>query len=155
MPTLADNRQARHDYQILETFEAGIILTGPEVKSAKAGQVNLRASYVTIKDNAAWLINCHIAPYKPANLGAGYQPTRTRKLLMKRHEIDTLIGKSKAAGQTLVPLSVYTKRGLVKVEIALGRGKRLHDKRETIKKREIKRSIERMMRQKPWGLTYL
>ncbi|MBI4426749.1 MAG: SsrA-binding protein SmpB [Candidatus Kerfeldbacteria bacterium] len=148
MPHLADNRQARHDYHILETFEAGIILTGPEVKSAKAGQVNLRGSYVTIKDNAAWLVNCHIAPYKPANLGANYIPTRTRKLLLQAHELATLIGKSKAQGQTLIPLSVYTKRGLVKVQIALARGKKLHDKRATIKKREAKRSIERAIRMK-------
>lgn len=148
MPSLADNRHARHDYQILETFEVGIVLSGAEVKSAKAGQINLRGSYVTIRDNAAWLINCHIAPYKPANLGTGYQPTRTRKLLLKRHEIDTLIGKSKAQGQTVIPLSVYNKRGLIKVEIALARGKKTHDKRETIKKREAKRSIERAMRQK-------
>ncbi|MBI4093316.1 MAG: SsrA-binding protein SmpB [Candidatus Kerfeldbacteria bacterium] len=148
MPHLAENRQARHDYEILETLEAGIILTGPEVKSAKAGQINLRASYVTIRNNAAWLINCHIAAYKPANL-QNYNPTRTRKLLLNKHEIDTLIGKSKAQGQTLIPLSVYTKRGLVKVEIALARGKKAHDKRATIKKREAKRSIERAMRMKP------
>lgn len=148
MPTLADNRQARHDYNILETLEAGIILTGAEVKSAKAGQVNLRGSYVTIKDNAAWLINCHIAPYKPANLGASYVPTRTRKLLLTRREIATLIGKSKAQRQTIIPLSVYTKRGLVKVEIALARGKKAHDKRATIKKRESERDIRRAMRQK-------
>lgn len=148
MPTLAENRHARHEYQILETFEAGIILTGGEVKSAKAGQINLRGSYVTIRDNGAWLINCHIAPYKPANLDPSYQPTRTRKLLLNKHELDTLIGKSKAQAQTVIPLSVYTKRGLVKVEIALARGKKQHDKRESIKKREAKRSIERAMRQK-------
>ncbi|MBI4090280.1 MAG: SsrA-binding protein SmpB [Candidatus Kerfeldbacteria bacterium] len=148
MPTLADNRHARHDYQILETLEAGIILTGPEVKSAKAGQVNLRGSYVAIKDNAAWLINCHIAPYKPANLGASYTPTRSRKLLLQAHELATLIGKSKAQGQTLIPLSVYTKRGLVKVEIALARGKKAHDKRATLKKREAFREIARALRRK-------
>lgn len=148
MPTLAINRQARHDYHILETFEAGIILSGPEVKSAKAGQINLRGSYVTIKDNAAWLINCHIAAYKPANLGSSYSPTLTRKLLLKAQEIAALVGKSKAQGQTLIPLSVYTKRGLVKVEIALARNKKQRDKREDIKKREVKRDIGRAMRRK-------
>ena len=147
MPTLAENRQARHDYHILETFEAGIVLTGPEVKSAKAGQVNLRGSYVTIRNNAAWLINCHISPYKPANQ-QHYPPTRSRKLLLTKHEVDTLIGKAKTQGQTVVPLSVFSKRGLIKVEIGLVRGKKLHDKRAAIKKRESMRDIGRAMRQK-------
>jgi SsrA-binding protein len=147
MPHLAENKQARHDYEILETFEAGIVLTGPEVKAAKLGQVNLRGSYVTIRDNAAWLLNCHISAYKPANL-QNYLPTRTRKLLLTKTEIDTLIGKSKAAGQTLIPLSVYSKRGLVKVDIALGRGKKQRDKRDDIKKREAKRDMDRALRRK-------
>lgn len=147
MPHLAENKQARYDYEILETFEAGIVLTGPEVKAAKLGQINLRGSYVTIRDNAAWLLNCHISAYKPANLQS-YSPTRTRKLLLKKQEIDTLIGKSKAAGQTLVPLSIFSKRGLVKVDIALARGKKQKDKRDDIKKREAKRDISRAMRRK-------
>lgn len=149
MPSLAENRQARHEYEILETYEAGVVLTGPEVKSAKAGQISLRGSYVTIKDEAAWLLNCHIAPYRPANLGAGYDPTRSRKLLLRREELSSLIGKSKAAGQTLVPLSLYTKRGLVKVQLALVRGKKLHDKRRTIKEREVRREVARALRRKP------
>lgn len=148
MPNLAENRQARHEYQILETLEAGIILTGAEVKSAKAGQMNLRGSYVNIRDNAAWIINMHIAPYQKANEPHGYNPTRNRKLLLQKHEIDSLIGKAKAQGQTLIPLSVYTKRGLVKVELALARGKKARDKRATIKKRESDREIGRAMRKK-------
>ncbi len=148
MPNLAENRYARHEYHILETFEAGIILSGAEVKSAKAGQINLRGSYVNVRDNSAWIINLHIAPYQKANQPPGYNPTRTRKLLLQKHEIDSLIGKSKAQGQTVIPLSVYSKRGLVKVELALARGKKLHDKRATIKKRESERDIRRAMRRK-------
>ncbi|MFH0829124.1 MAG: SsrA-binding protein SmpB [Candidatus Kerfeldbacteria bacterium] len=148
MPNLAENRYARHEYQILETFEAGIILSGAEVKSAKAGQINLRGSYVTVRDNAAWIVNMHIAPYQKANQPQGYNPTRTRKLLLQKHEIDSLIGKSKAQGQTVIPLSVYTKRGIVKVELALARGKKAHDKRAGIKKREADRDIARAIRQK-------
>ncbi len=148
MPQLAVNRQARHEYEVLERFEAGIILSGPEVKSAKSGQVSLRGSYVTIRDHAAWLLNCHIPPYPPANLGPGYDPTRSRKLLLQRHEIAALIGKSKAAAQTIVPLAFYTKRGLVKVELGLVRGKKLHDKRASIKRREADRQIARAIRQR-------
>ncbi len=149
MPNLAENRYARHEYSILETFEAGIILSGAEVKSAKAGQINLRGSYVNVRDNAAWIVNMHIAPYQKANQPPGYSPTRTRKLLLNRHEIDTLIGKSKAQGQTVIPLAVYSKRGIVKVELALVRGKKAQDKRASIKKREASRDIARAMRQKP------
>lgn len=148
MPTLTENRQVHHDYEILETIEAGIVLTGAEVKSAKLGQITLRGSYVTIRDGGAWLVNCHVAPYKPANIGAGYEPTRSKKLLLNRHELSSLIGKSKAQGQTVVPLSVFTKRGLVKVQIALVRGKRQHDKRASIKKRETEREIARASRRK-------
>lgn len=148
MPHLAENRQARHEYQILETFEAGIVLSGAEVKSTKAAQVNLRGAYVSIKDDAAWLINCHIAPYQPKNQPQGYNPTRTRRLLLKRTEIATLIGKSKAQGQTVVPLAVYSKRGLIKIELALVRGKKAQDKRSTIKKREADREIGRALRRK-------
>lgn len=149
MPSLADNRQAHHDYQILETFEAGIVLSGAEVKSAKSGQINLRGSYVTIRDDAAWIVNMHIAPYQKANQPQGYEPTKTRKLLLHREELSSLIGKSKAQGQTVVPLSVYTKRGIIKVEIALARGKKSRDKRSTIKKREAARDIARALRRKP------
>lgn len=148
MPHLAENRQAYHEYEILEKIEAGIILSGAEVKSAKAGQINLRGSYVTVRDNAAWIINMHIAPYQPKNQPRGYHPTRTRKLLLNKQEIDALIGKSKAQGQTVIPLSVFSKRGLVKVELALVRGKRSRDKRATIKKRESQRDIARAMRRK-------
>jgi len=148
MPHLAENRQAYHEYEILEKIEAGIVLSGGEVKSAKAGQINLRGSYMTIRDGAAWIINMHIAPYQPKNQPKGYNPTRTRKLLLRKEEIDSLIGKSKAQGQTVIPLSVYSKRGLIKTELALVRGKKSHDKRSSIKKREADREIGRAMRRK-------
>lgn len=147
MPSLATNRDARHHYQILETIEAGIQLTGPEVKSAKGGNVSLKGSYATIKDTQLWLINAHIGAYKPAGR-TKHDPVRTRRLLVHRQELDRLIGTSKAAGVTLVPLSLYTKRGLVKVELGIGRGKKAFDKRATIKKREVDRKISRALRVK-------
>lgn len=148
MPSLATNREARHNYQILETLEAGIQLTGAEVKSAKDGNVSLKGSYATIKDSQLWLINAHIGAYKPAGQSK-HDPIRTRRLLVHRKELDRLIGTSKAAGVTLVPLSMYTKNGLVKVELGVGRGKKQHDKRASIKKREVDRKIGRAIRTKP------
>ncbi len=148
MPHLAENRQAYHEYTILEKIEAGIVLSGGETKSAKSGQINLRGSYVTVRDGAAWIINMHLAPYQPKNQPVGYNPTRSRKLLLKAQEIDSLIGKSKAQGQTVIPLAVYTKRGLVKVELALVRGKKAQDKRASIKKRETDRQIGQALRRK-------
>lgn len=147
MKILAINKQARYNYEILGKYEAGIEFTGPEVKSAKLKQISLKGSYVTIKDSEVWLLNCHISPYKKARQ-EGYDPTRTRKLLLHRKEIDSLIGKLKQKGLTLVPLKVYTKKKLVKVEFGLGRGKRKYEKRELIKKREAKRKIQRALRGK-------
>lgn len=145
MPTLKSNGQARFDYDILETLEAGIVLSGAEVKSAKHGNLSLRGSYVTLRGGTAWLINCHIAPYQYARQ-TEYNPTRDRQLLLQKKEISALIGKLKSAGLTLVPLSVYSKRGLVKVQLGLGRGKRKFDKRAAIKKRETDRKIGKALR---------
>lgn len=149
MPTLAHNKEAAFHYEILEKFEAGIKLSGPEVKAAKAGQINLRGSYVSFIKNEPFLVNAHINPYKPA-AGAqkDYSPTRERKLLLRRKEINYLRGKTASSGLTIIPLSVYTKNVLIKVEIALARGKKIYDKRESIKKREIQRQMRRMIRQK-------
>ncbi len=147
MKVIATNKKARFDYEILETYEAGIVLTGPEVKSVKAGQISIKESFATVKGEEVFLTNAHISPYKQA-ANIEQEPTRSRKLLLKRSEISSLIGKSKTQGLTLVPTKVYLKRGFVKVEIGLGRGKKLHDKRETIKRKDIKRDIQRDLREK-------
>ncbi|HEX9664914.1 MAG TPA: SsrA-binding protein SmpB [Patescibacteria group bacterium] len=142
MPTVAVNKRANFDYTILETYEAGLVLTGQEVKSIKAGQLSLKGSYVVIKKNEAWLINSHLPPYKMAGKPEGYDPDRNRKLLLHKKEIKTLIGKSQEQGLTLVPLKVYTKRNQIKLEFAVARGKKKIDKRELIKKREIQKKIK-------------
>ncbi len=148
MPTLATNKQARYNYQILETYEAGLVLLGHEVKAIKSGKIGLKGSYVIVKDNQAYLVNAFISPYQPKNTPEDYDSRRTRKLLLNKKEIKTLIGKTKQKGLTLTPLRVYTKRNRIKLEIGLGRGKREYDKRETIKKREINRKIGRALRNK-------
>lgn len=149
MPKLAVNKKAKFDYEILETFEAGLVLKGHEVKSAKLGQISIKAAYVTInKDNEPFLINAAIPLYKMAGKQPDYDPERSRKLLLNKKEIDYLRGKLETKGLTLVPISVYTKGNKIKIEFALGRGKKKHDKRETIKKREQDRSLQRLMRQK-------
>jgi len=148
MPTLATNPRAKYDYHILETFEAGLVLAGHEVKAIKTGHLSLKGSYVTIKNKEAWLINAQIPPYQPKNTPADYQPDRTRKLLLNKREIRSLIGQIKQKGLTLVPLRVYTKKGKIKLGFALGRGKREFDKREKIIKREVKRRIDRALRGK-------
>jgi len=146
MPTLAQNKHAWHDYQILEKFEAGLILTGPEVKSAKGGQVNLQGAYVIPKVGELWLTGCSIAPYAPAKgVQQGYDPTRDRKLLLTSHELGYLTGKLKQRGLTLVPLSIYTAHRFVKVELGLSRGKTRYDKRVTLRKRETDREIRRTL----------
>lgn len=146
MGTLAENKKAYFSYQILEKFEAGMVLTGQEVKSIKSGRINLAGSYVILRNEEAYLINAHIPPYQPKNVPLEYNPTRTRKLLLKKPEIKYLIGKSQEKGLTLVPLRVYTKRGKVKLEFALGKGRRKADKREVIRKREIEREIKRELK---------
>jgi len=148
MPNLATNKKALFDYQILEKFEGGLVLSGPEVKSAKGGQINLKGSYVTIGgDNQASLIGAHISSYKPAAaVQKDYDPDQTRKILLRKKEIDYLRGKSREKGLTIMPISAYTKGSLVKLEIGLVRGKKQFDKRETIKKREVDREIRRQIK---------
>jgi len=147
MKVIATNKRARFDYEILETFEAGIVLTGPEVKSVKAGQISIKESFATVKSEEVFLTNAHISPYKQA-ANIEQEPTRSRKLLLKKSEISSLIGKSKTQGFTLIPTKVYLKRGFVKVEIGLGKGKKLHDKRESIKKKDTQRDVQRELRGK-------
>ena len=149
MGLIAKNKFAYFDYHILEEFEAGIVLTGPEVKSVKLGQVNLKGSYVSLRNNKPWLINAHISPYQRA-IGSqkNYEPVHDRPLLLKKAEIRRLIGKLKSQGLTLIPLSVYTIRRLIKIRLGLAKGKKKYDKRAAIKKREVDQGIRRAMRQK-------
>jgi len=142
---IAVNRRAFHDYFIDEKMEAGIMLTGPEVKSVRNGRANLREGFVRIDGNAAWLENVHISPYEQANL-MNVEPVRPRKLLLHRKEIASLIGKVRQKGYTLIPLRLYFNRNHVKVEVGLGRGKKEYDKREAIAERDAKREIARVMR---------
>lgn len=148
---ITTNRKARHDYHIEDTFEAGLVLTGSEIKSIRAGQVNLRDAYAAVRDGELWLINAHIAPYQQASY-ENHEPRRDRKLLMHRREINRLTGKLQERGFTLVALSIYLKAGRAKVELGLARGKRLHDKREALRERADRRQIERALgqRQKGW-----
>lgn len=126
---LSDNRQAGHNYFLMDRFEAGIVLTGTEVKSAKSGKVQLRDSYATIEGNEAWLVNAHISHYSHGNR-ENHPPVRNRKLLLHRREIEKLLGKTREKGLSLIPTKIYLKGGRVKCELALARGKKLHDKRE-------------------------
>ena len=142
MKTLADNKRAWHDFEILEKFQAGLVLTGAEVKSAKLGRASLQGAYVLPRGSALWLTGMNIAAYAPAK-GSGQElsPDRDRKLLLNRRELDSIIGRLGQGGLTVVPLSLYTTHGLVKIELGLGRGKTKYDKRATIKKRETDREI--------------
>ncbi len=143
MPTETTNKKAFFDYQILEKYEAGIVLTGQEVRSIKGGNVSLMGSYVVIDEKLRpWLINAHVALYIHAATQARYDPLRSRKLLLKKKELNYLLGKTKIKGLTLIPLKIYTKGGLIKVEIGLAKHKRSVDKREIIKKRELDRDIK-------------
>jgi SsrA-binding protein len=142
---IARNKRARHDYQIIDTWEAGIVLTGTEVKSLREGKANLTDSYGILNDGEVFLLNLHIPPYEQGNR-FNHEPTRTRKLLMHRKEIRKLIGAVERQGLTLVPLEMYFKRGVAKVTLALGKGKKLHDKRADEKKREDQRAMARMVR---------
>src|SRR2546425_414175 len=142
---VAVNRRAYHDYFIDEKYEAGVMLTGTEVKSVRNGRTNLRDGYVRIEGGEAWLENVHISPYAQGNL-MNHEPLRPRKLLLHRKQIASLIGKVKQRGYTLIPLRVYFSRNHAKVEIGLARGKRQYDKREAIAEREAKREIARAVR---------
>ncbi|MBI2822712.1 MAG: SsrA-binding protein SmpB [Acidobacteria bacterium] len=143
--TVATNRKALHDYHVFERYEAGVVLCGPEVKSLREGRANLRDSYAQVKQGELFLINCHISPYTHGNR-ENQDPTRTRKLLLHRREINKLIGKTVEKGYTLVPLRVYFKGGRAKVEIALVKGKKLYDKRETEKRRELDRELAKVLK---------
>lgn len=150
---LADNKRGLFDYTILEKWQAGLKLTGPEVKSAKAGQIDLKGSYVSLlsrpggKLPEAWLVSAHIARYNKAGYAqTNYNPLQNRKLLLNKKELNEITGKIKQKGLTILPLLAYTSQGLVKLEIGLGQGKKKFDKRETIKKREFERSKQRLMK---------
>jgi len=144
---IADNRKAQHDYHLLETFEAGVALLGTEVKSIREGGVNLRDSFARIEAGEVWIYNVHISPYR--NRGySNHEPTRRRKLLLHRQEIRKLIGKTVERGMTLVPLRMYLKNGRVKVAISLAKGKKAHDKRETVKRREADRETRAAMKER-------
>ena len=145
---LAENKRARFDYQILDTFEAGIVLNGQEVKSIREGKASLKGAFLVFKREEPYLINVNIPPYQPKNAPSDYDPERARKVLLKKREIKYLLGKSKEKGLTLIPLRLYTKAGKIKVEIGIARGKRKPDKREEIKKREIEREIRRAIKEK-------
>jgi SsrA-binding protein len=142
---IADNRRARHDYHLLERFEAGLVLTGTEVKSLRNGRVSLQQAFAILRDGEAWLVGAHISPYEQASVGA-HDPDRDRKLLLRRGEISSLIGKVQERGLTLVPTRLYFRDGRAKVELALARGKELRDKRRDLAKREADRQIERALK---------
>ena len=146
-PLIADNRKALFDYHILETFEAGIALLGTEVKGIREGKANLRDSYARVENGEVWLYNVHISPYSHRGY-ADHDPKRRRKLLMHREEIRKLIGKTVEKGLTLVPMRLYFKNGRIKVALALARGKQVHDKRETIRRREIDRETRAMVKER-------
>jgi len=146
MKTLITNRRAKFDYQILETFEAGIVLLGKEVKSLKNGQGKLDGSYAYFTGGELMLLNMYVTPYQPKNTMGAVEPDRSRKLLLRKKELDHLIGKLKEKRFTLIPLRVYLNRGKIKLELGLGKGKTKRDKRETIKKREAEREMKRRAR---------
>ena len=146
---LASNKRARHDYHVLETFEAGIQLAGTEVKAARAGKVQLKDSYVEFRDGQAFLVGAHISPYSHGNR-ENHEPERPRQLLLKKREIERLFGRTQLKGLTVVPLSVYLKGNWIKVEIALVQGKKLFDKREAEKTRELDREAEAAVKSGRW-----
>ena len=143
--TVVTNRRVRREYFIEESFEAGLVLTGSEIKSIRAGRANLQDSYVSIRDGEAWLVNLHVSPYKQASIEK-HEPKRDRKLLLHRRQIDRLLGKVQAKGYTIVPLRLYLKNNRAKVEIALAKGKKLYDKRADLAKRQAQRDMERAVR---------
>jgi len=142
---LATNRKAYHDYFIVETYEAGLALTGTEIKSVRAGAVNLRDSYAQVRDGEVWLQNAHISPYEQGNR-FNVDPYRTRRLLLHRKEINRLMGRAQEKGLTIVPLRLYLKKNRAKIELALVKGKKQYDKREAISQRDAKREMERALK---------
>lgn len=147
MPDLATNKKARFEYDILDDFEAGLVLEGHEVKSVRAGRMAMMGAYVTISRGALWLVGAQIQKYPQAGPLPDYDPQRTRKLLLHKREIAKLAGKMEQKGFTLVPLSVYAKGNRLKLKFGLGRGKKLHEKKETIKKRDLDREVRRALRE--------
>lgn len=145
MAELAKNRKAYFDYEILETFRAGLALKGFEVKATKSGKINIAGSFVLIRGNQAYLLNADIPPYQPKNTPTDYNPKRTRTLLLRKDEIKRLLGLTKQKGLTFVPLRVYTTHNLVKLELGVCRGKKQYEKREAIKKREAQREIKKFI----------
>ena len=145
--TVAVNRRAHHQYAIEETLEAGLALTGTEIKSIRAGRVNLAEAYARIERGEAWLIGAHIAPYEQGNRN-NHEPTRTRKLLLHRDQIAELVGRTQAKGFTLVPMKLYIRNGMAKREIGIGRGKKEFDKRRTIAERDARRDLERSTKER-------
>jgi len=143
--TIARNKRARHDYHILDTWEAGIVLTGSEVKSLRSGKANISDAYGIVKDGEVHLLNLHISPYEQASY-FNHDPTRTRKLLLHKREIRKMIGSVERQGLTLVPLELYFRRGKAKVALGLGRGKKLYDKRADEKRRDDERDMQRAVR---------
>jgi SsrA-binding protein len=146
MQIYASNEKAHFDYEILESFEAGLVLTGQEVKSVKRGSASIKGAYVKILGGEAWLLGATVPPYQASNVPTAYDAQRNRKLLLKRKELEYLTGKSQERGLTLVPVKLYNKNGLVKLEIGVGRGKKKGDKRSKIQKREVERTIERTLK---------
>jgi len=144
-PAIAQNRKARHDYDILETVEAGMVLKGTEIKSIRNGRISLQDGFAGFRGDELWLYNVHIASFKEGNQ-FNHDPRRTRKLLLKRKELDRLIGLVQQSGHTLVPLKVYIKNGVAKVLLGLGKGKKQYDKRETLKRKDQEREIERALK---------
>ncbi len=145
--TVAVNRRAQHEYALEETLEAGIVLTGTEIKSIRAGRVNLAEAYARIERGEAWLIGAHIATYEQGNRN-NHEPTRTRKLLLHRDQIAELIGRTQAKGFTLVPLKLYIRNGMAKLELGVGRGKKAYDKRRAIAERDSRRELERSTKER-------
>jgi SsrA-binding protein len=143
--SIAKNRQARHDYAIIDTWEAGIVLTGTEVKALREGKANITDAYGIVRHGEIFLLNLHISPYERGGY-VNHEPTRTRKLLLHRKEIRRLIGAVEREGLTLIPLELYFKKGKAKVALALGKGKKLHDKRETARQRDADREMARALR---------
>lgn len=144
---IARNRKATHDYHIVETFEAGIVLTGTEIKSIRQGRVNIQDSYARIENGELFIIGMHISPYEQGNR-YNVDPTRTRKLLMHAKEINRLLGKTKMQGLTLIPLDVHLRNGFAKIKLALAKGKKLYDKRATAAKRDADREIRRQLKER-------
>ena len=147
MPIYATNKRALYDYEILDKLEGGLVLTGGEVKSVKSGRMQLKGAFVHIRGEQAWLKNAFIAKYGPAGPQPDYEPNKDRKILLHKRQIKRLIGKKQTEGFTIIPLRVYSKRDLIKIEIGVGKGKKQHEKQETIKKRDVQKRLREKMKE--------